>query len=472
MSYKSVVVLGGGPIGLMCAIEAMQIFSKRVTIVEKRMSYSRTNVPQLQSPIVHHLESLGVSDKLWSGRELGSPVPFAQIEEVLWSKAESMGVTMLRGFIVESVTGQQKKKDGFYKSMLLSLKEWDSEEKISVRYGKAIMLPCDLMVIASGGGASGDPILKTLGFSYDKLKAKNYGAFGIFTPIVSYHEPEGPRFDQDKAIEVAPITSHIVSGKQGFTTPDHNYLLVTLAHCTRTDFNLLQQNAEKLKEVLISVAKTYGLVVLTDIKDVEKNMAIFKVAIQRVKQFFSPEYPAIIVGDAAVTPHPETGSGIGTGFKGVEEVQKLFQALKSTHRSEDPRVPFMSFAASYELHVSQKALEGTRTVLRNLKVLLQTFKGDIRALAQGARFLVMRDIAAHMEGIADRLIGDIDRQDHMARGFIAHLEGRNGNLDWDATVGALWRDIDRTYAMIKRQTGDISLLTDRLEELESKIQFS
>ena len=57
MSIKSVVILGGGPIGLMCAIEAKKHF-KNVTIVEKRAGYVRTNVPVLQDDIKQHLKDL------------------------------------------------------------------------------------------------------------------------------------------------------------------------------------------------------------------------------------------------------------------------------------------------------------------------------------------------------------------------------------------------------------------------------
>ena len=48
----------------MCAIEARQKFVTDVTIVEKRMGYTRTNVPQLQTPILKHLEKVGVASQL------------------------------------------------------------------------------------------------------------------------------------------------------------------------------------------------------------------------------------------------------------------------------------------------------------------------------------------------------------------------------------------------------------------------
>jgi hypothetical protein len=43
-----------------------------------------------------------------------------------------------------------------------------------------------------------------------------------------------------------------------------------------------------------------------DNRMVQKNVLAFKVNIQRARQLCSPEYPAVLVGDAAVTPHPDT----------------------------------------------------------------------------------------------------------------------------------------------------------------------
>lgn len=57
MSIKLVVILGGGPIGRMCTIEAKKHF-KSVTIIEKWAGYTRTNVPVLQDDIKQHLRNL------------------------------------------------------------------------------------------------------------------------------------------------------------------------------------------------------------------------------------------------------------------------------------------------------------------------------------------------------------------------------------------------------------------------------
>lgn len=472
MSFKSVVVLGGGPIGLMCAIEAKQNFVKKVTIVEKRQAYTRTNVPQLQNEIVKHLKDLGLKDTLWAGRQAGDSVAFFRIEKALWDKAQQIGVRMERGYVIEGLIGRDPRPDGFYKSMTLVLKEWDDKAKASPKYGKGKTLDCDLLVVASGGGAASDPVLQKLGFTFEKLKAKNYGAFGIFNP----DPPGGSQTDLALKTQVAGITKSIVpqSGKIGFSTPDHNYLLVTLAGCTKSDFKYLQANSEKLKELLLAVGKTVGTAVLNEIKQVQKNLAVFKIAVVRAKQFYSDKYPAVILGDAAVTPHPEAGSGIGTGFKGFQELQKLFQALKHTHRSEDNTALFLKFNESYELHVSQKALEGTIIILRNLTNMLETFKADVEKFHQAAKGKALKKMAEDFKGIIQGLIGEMAEEKGKAEGFRNMLNGDNNKpeLNWDANVGKLWQQISLTYAQVKQLTADISLLDSRLKEIESKIQFA
>jgi 2-polyprenyl-6-methoxyphenol hydroxylase-like FAD-dependent oxidoreductase len=58
MGIQRVVILGGGPVGLLCAIEARQQGFGEVTIIEKRGEYTRLNVPQLTPGLMGHLEGL------------------------------------------------------------------------------------------------------------------------------------------------------------------------------------------------------------------------------------------------------------------------------------------------------------------------------------------------------------------------------------------------------------------------------
>ena len=164
-------------------------------------------------------------------------VPFAKLEEALWEKAENKGVEMLRGYVVEGLFGQQKKPDGMYKSMALTLREWDNTNKAIRAHSGGISVSADLLVVATGGGASDDPIMQKLGFQWEELKAKNYAAYGIFEPGSAYvYQDDGsgrPVFDTHLKNDIRPTIQAMIpggsgSGRTGLTTSDHNYLLVTL----------------------------------------------------------------------------------------------------------------------------------------------------------------------------------------------------------------------------------------------------
>jgi thioredoxin reductase len=124
LSFHTVVVIGAGPIGLLAAIEARQNFVKKVIVVEKRSSYTRTNVPTLQTEIRNEFKKLGVLKTMSNSAQ----VPFSQIEEALKEKAVNLGVKFELGYTVQSVVGLKKNKHGRYKSIHVTLKEWDEQQ--------------------------------------------------------------------------------------------------------------------------------------------------------------------------------------------------------------------------------------------------------------------------------------------------------------------------------------------------------
>ena len=62
--------------------------------------------------------------------------------------------------------------------------KWDDKaKKLDAAAGPHVLGGVDLLVIATGGGAIDDQLItRNLGFKYEKLKAKNYMAYGIFEP--------------------------------------------------------------------------------------------------------------------------------------------------------------------------------------------------------------------------------------------------------------------------------------------------
>lgn len=471
MSFKSVVVIGAGPVGLLCAIEARQKFVKDVTVIDKRSGYSRTNVPLLDNSIRKHFVKLGVNTSMGLTTD-SAQTSFSKIEEALAEKARQLGVKFLTPYMVEGAMGNGEAKGGRYKSANLIVVECDYERGVYKPKGGArrICVPADLIIVASGGGAAADPlVLKKLEFTFEKLRAKNYGAFGIFEKYI------GPA---PKSVPAARENgTGVASFQVRFVTEDHNYMLTTLTGCTASEFKLLRQQADRLRDVMSNINKALYTSAGEELKEVDKNVGAFKIAIQRARQMFSPIYPAILVGDAAVTPHPQMGSGYTTGFRGFEEVSKLFQALKKTHRSKDNSIVYQSFNARYELHVSRKAAEGTQVVLSNVKKTLNLYAKEMRTYASTR--LTGSGAKAYVESFAknaDILAEQVDGQQKRAKKFYDYLTGKDDvippEFDWDETIGALWADIAVTYGEFKRLTKEAELLGPRLDGIKSALRVA
>lgn len=462
MSFKKVVILGGGPVGLLCAIEARQNFARDVTVVEKRSGYSRSNVPVLDTDIIRHLKKLDVQEKAGLGKDALASTSFSSIEKALQEKAEGMGIRVLRPYVTSSITGCSMMKHGRYKNMAMFLAKWDDKRKAKDLSGSTLRIEADLLIVATGGAAVADPIvIDTLGFGYEKLKAKNYGAYGIFNQSTSAKSKVPAAMKASK--EIADFTIAL-------STKDHNYLLSTLSGITKEDFRILQGSTEKLKELLTTLAATSYADILSDLQNVQKNVGIFKIAIQRARQFYSPQFPAVLVGDAAVTPHPQTGSGYTTGFRGYEELCKLFAALKKTHRTKDNSVVFQSFNDRYELHVSRKALEGTTQILTNISKMLTSYAAGIRRDMPRLTTPAARDFAENYALTADRLVKELAEQATLARAYSAYLKPDAGEevpeFEWDQTVRRLWEWIESTWKDVKALTGQVASLDERLASVQ------
>lgn len=467
MSFEQVVILGGGPVGLICAIEAKNYFHD-VAIIEKRKAYSRLNVPQVQEPLLSHLRKLNTDEKMPLSGEMGG-ASFSQIEKALLEKAQALGVKLLRPYVVSSVEGCGEKKNGRYKSIVLRIQLWDDRTKKTM-FGKASRpIWANLLVIATGGGAAADPVItRTLGFTYEKLKAKNYMAYGIFKDS----EPQEDMVPEN--IEKA-FNKIARQGAVCFRTAEYQYLLSSLSGISKADFALLKQSQEALKRLLVALkaGQTMTSGVLESIKEVEKNVLAFKVDIQRARQLASPEYPAVLVGDAAVTPHPDTGSGYATGFRGYQELKKLFEAMSKTSKTDDNSVIFQSFNDRYELHVAKKALDGTVTICANNLGLLKSFRSKLKHFATEATHPVLIESLNKDAERAKELMTSLEVHKAFAEYFLHYLDNQVTSnwepLNWDGSTGDLWKEMAVTWKKIKALTGETPLLAGQLAALEKLV---
>ena len=189
---------------------------------------------------------------------------------------------------------------------------------------------------------------------------------------------------------------------------------------------------------------------------------------------YSPNFPVVIVGDAAVTPHPERGSGYTTGFRGFEELHKMFEALKNTHRSKDNSVIYQGFNDRYELLVSRKAIDSTSLVLYNNLKLLKSYVTEIEQSLRAMQTKGARDLVSVYLASVKTLVDEVTEQKKLADAYMKYLESDLGQLPpgfaWDDTIGRLWEWIAQSHAEMKTFLADVTLLEDRLSKVNGLLK--
>jgi hypothetical protein len=180
----------------------------------------------------------------------------------------------------------------------------------------------------------------------------------------------------------------------------------------------------------------------------------------------------VLVGDAAVTPHPGTGSGIETGFRGFEVLVELFEMLEKASKAENRAQAFMSFNQHFEFVASEKALEGTVQVCQNLKTTLDTFLDGYTP-----RKLSSQGSSSGPDPLVKKLTVLKEILDHHIKVAKGHLDlikpGKGGGeprLPGEDAVSNLWEEIGRTYSIIKELTGAINTLNERMRKLEAELR--
>lgn len=489
MSFKKIVVLGGGPIGLFCAIEAAQTFnSGKVTLVEMRADeYSRMNVPALPTPVGKHLEHLQI--KAQAVGKSGA-APLSQIETAIHEKAVSCGVKMKEGWVAVDIIGKEKRSDGRFKSMAITIAQWDHAKKVASTKKREI-ISADLLILAVGAsGIENDLFKKTLGFDTETLNASNFAIYGVYTK--TYDASLQSKLQNEvKSIAMATAIS----------TDNSEYLLLTLKQATPADFALLKQNSTKLRECMDVAGRAYQGQVMHELNAKDKAVGAFEVKIKRARHVISPKFPALLVGDAAVSPHPQAGTGLLTGFHGFEALQDLLQALKAVHRSSDEAVDAIcAFEDSYEIYLSAKALEGTVIILNHLIGLVDAYEKSCDvdfAKAKGveAKYLIrfnalggnllrikMQSQVNRALRFAEMLHADVKRLDTNANRTPRSMFDLSGKLDdslgktpvtgtmqSNDSIKVLWKDIGDTYSELMQLTQSYKPLQDAIQKLSTAL---
>jgi 2-polyprenyl-6-methoxyphenol hydroxylase-like FAD-dependent oxidoreductase len=170
-----VAVVGGGPIGLLAAVEARMAGASQVHVYEGRDDpYSRMNVLKIDEGPARRLFAAGVSDAVFPNGynekdTSGHIASVKTIEEALEARCGNLGIKLERGKFLKDVTRDTNNK------VLLHFKG-ESEPKT-----------CDLLIVATGGSvasaqkyADNVVLSEKLGIPFQKAAVKDYAAVGLF----------------------------------------------------------------------------------------------------------------------------------------------------------------------------------------------------------------------------------------------------------------------------------------------------
>lgn len=178
---------------------------------------------------------------------------------------------------------------------------------------------------------------------------------------------------------------------------------------------------------------------------------------------FSDKYPAVLVGDAAVTPHPDTGMGVTSCFRGFEALKELLGHLKT--EPGDGLESYLKFNARYEKHVCEKALDGTMSICSNHISLLEIYRTKLGTVRDQTTNDRMRKAFESDMYICDTLIKALNSAIETAEIY------KTGWEPWIKGPGKLWHLLEKTWEIIERLTKQTSLLEPQLEALRRKAGF-
>ena len=503
----TVAVIGGGPTGLLAAIEAARQGATRVTVYEGRSEpYSRRNVPTLNETTMAKLAEVGVYDELFGWRVVGrapgyvakdgtGQVPILFLEEALTRRAVDLGIRIFRGSKPRSVEASRKSKGSRAAAATLEMtgtftqyrhEESGGREDI---WAETVPVPserADLVILAVGAGASGDPfITETFGIRYKRLAARDYGFYGLFehyatTPYELRHyvlkaktatgylpppKRESPQhFDQLRRI-LQPGNS-----LTAFETPGLDYILGFLSGLTQSEFEALRVNRDDPEEVKaakrnnlrrlaehVGLRQTGGLshkfeALLAD----DKAVDIFEVKVAQAMNLASPHLPAIVIGDAAATPHPQTGSGLNTGVASLDALGTLVRNLREGRDSDE----------AFALYQNAVGHITSLLAIKAIIVMSGAFAHKVRRLFPPEVLRSWRRWFKKVHG-ADWDAWLEARLSLATRiGDTARRSAEAGNPDYSA-LDIAWQALDEIYEVIQQAYGGSSAIDEELATLDT-----
>jgi 2-polyprenyl-6-methoxyphenol hydroxylase-like FAD-dependent oxidoreductase len=289
------------------------------------------------------------------------------IEEALTRRALALGIQIHRGWKPSAITasgGREGLRSAKAKLDVTGpLRVIHHEEKGNAwniwTETKTVPMPsqlADLVVVATGAGSSADPfVTQQLGIGYQHLGAVDFGFYGLYSPgpwfsarlreytrrlpgpaLLPVPKKETPTHRQE--IQTILQTGFTLTS---FHTPQHDYILGFLSGLTHDEFEEMlikrddppevkerkRKNARRMGQHVGLRETEGGLTTFTQLLADEKAVEVFEVKLAQATNLVSPVLPAVVIGDAAASPHPQTGSGLNTGVASLAPLGALVREL-------------------------------------------------------------------------------------------------------------------------------------------------
>jgi 2-octaprenyl-6-methoxyphenol hydroxylase len=355
--HQSIVIVGGGPVGLVLAI-SMQQQGLPVKVVEARQ----------QGAAYHDKRALALSygskmilDKLGVWQSVESQV--TAIDTIHVSQRGSLGRTKLRasehhlpalgyvvsyGALMQALDGALNTEDILYEAAAKAIRQGDQTAEVDVELaGESITFSSPLLVIAEGGrGLSHMPNLKrdTKVYGHDALVSKVSCELPHDNVAYERFTPTGPM-------------ALLPNGERDFS-------LVWTGEKASIDRLLSLDDATFLKELHDAFGDRVG-----QFLTVEKRMS-FPLVKSQLADNTTPHM--VVIGNSAQTMHPVAGQGFNVGLRDATTLMKQLLAT-----------PESAWGASAMLETYAKSrMRDTKGGLLFTDFLVSTFTNDLIGAAK------------------------------------------------------------------------------------------
>jgi 2-polyprenyl-6-methoxyphenol hydroxylase-like FAD-dependent oxidoreductase len=311
---RVIAVVGGGPVGLLAAIESamkgakVEVYEARGGDSQKEL-HNRMNTIKLEDGTLQRFRKVGVwssVEKKWD--DAAHAVPVGALETALLDRARSLSVKFFDGKTVQDA---------------VKLDSGQVELTVEGQKEKSLV---DLVVVASGAGfaraGSSGVNAEKLGFEIVKVEARDFAVTGVY-------DPNTP----DKNTAPNSPTGG-VGWSYGFNAPEVSYLL---AQITEEQFAEFQRDPAKL-QAYVRQAAIKQRIGDRDFKKTAKGQelkpAAFPIEVQQAQSMISTKSGAVLVGDSGATPHPSTAKGLNTGSREIDYITSLVEGREGQTEEE------------------------------------------------------------------------------------------------------------------------------------------